>query len=127
MASILVIDDEEDVRCLLVAFLTRLGHVVRQADDGAVGLKLNKAQPADLIITDLVMPTQEGLGTIRELRRINPTARIVAMSGGFASDPRLYLDMAKKLGADRVLRKPFQLPELQAAVEETLAGPAPAK
>ncbi len=121
MASILVIDDEDDVRALLVAFLTRLGHSVRQADDGAVGVKMNRAQPADLVITDLIMPTQEGLGTIRELRKINPAVRIIAMSGGFATDPKLYLDMAKKLGADRVLRKPFLLPDLQSAVQETLA------
>lgn len=121
MARILIIDDEEDIRQILATVLRRLGHEVQEAGNGAEGLKLYRQEPADLVITDLVMPEKEGLSTIMDLRKIAPAARIIAISGGLAHDPKLYLHMAEKLGADRILRKPFQLPELETAVAETLA------
>jgi DNA-binding response OmpR family regulator len=121
MAAILIIDDEEDIRQILAALLQRMGHQVREAGNGAEGLKLYRESPTDLVITDLVMPEKEGLSTIMELRRLQPAVRIIAMSGGLAHDPKLYLNMAQKLGADHVLRKPFQIEDLQAAVAATLA------
>jgi len=121
MASILIIDDEEDIRQILAALLKRAGHTVREAANGMEGLKLYREHPADLVITDLVMPEKEGLSTIMELRGQHPAVRIIAMSGGLAHDPKLYLNMAQKLGADHVLRKPFQIEDLQEAVTATLA------
>ena len=121
MADILIIDDEEDIRQILAALLSRMGHGVREAANGAEGLKLYRDRAADLVITDLVMPEKEGLSTIMELRQLQPAVRIIAMSGGLAHDPKLYLNMAQKLGADHVLRKPFQLEDLQAAIATTLA------
>lgn len=125
MASILVIDDDEDIRLILVTLLQRMGHTVLQAGNGLDGLKTYCSHSIDLVITDLVMPEKEGLSTIMELRKIQPRVRIIAMSGGLAHDPKLYLHMAEKLGADRVLRKPFQLTDLQSAVEDTLVLPRP--
>jgi DNA-binding response OmpR family regulator len=126
MARILIIDDDEDIREILASVLGRLGHEVREAGDGAAGLKLYRQSPVDLVITDLVMPEKEGLSTIMDLRKLAPQARIIAISGGLAHDPKLYLHMAEKLGADRILRKPFHLPELEATVAETLALRRPA-
>lgn len=123
MANILLIDDEEDIRLLVSSLLTKLGHHVRQAGNGVEGLQLYREHPADLVITDVVMPEQEGLSMILELRKMNPAARIIAMSGGFAHDPKLYLNMAKKFGADRVLRKPFSLDELKDSVNAVLPPP----
>ncbi|HVU18440.1 MAG TPA: response regulator [Candidatus Didemnitutus sp.] len=126
MASILVVEDDEDVRPLICAMLVKAGHTVRQAGNGVEGIKLYRESPADLVITDVVMPEKEGLGMIVELRRINPKVRIIAMSGGFAYDPKLYLHMATSLGADRVLRKPFQFHDLMEAMNAVLPAPPPA-
>jgi CheY-like chemotaxis protein len=71
------------------------------------------------------MPEQDGLSTIMELRRIAPDVRIIAMSGGMVQNPELYLQLAEKLGADRVLRKPFLLEELLGLIAEVLALPRP--
>jgi CheY-like chemotaxis protein len=123
MASILLIEDDEDIRPLITTMLVRSGHTVRQAGNGLEGMRLYREAPSDLVLTDVVMPEQEGLATIIELRRLNPAVRIIAMSGGFAYDPKLYLHMAERFGADRVLRKPFQFSELQEVVNSLLAAP----
>jgi len=124
MASILLIEDDEDIRPLINTMLVRSGHTVRQAANGLEGVRLYREAPADLVLTDVVMPEQEGLATILELRRMNPAVKIIAMSGGFAYDPKLYLHMAERFGADRVLRKPFQFAELKQTVDSLLAEPS---
>lgn len=121
MADILLIDDDNDFRDVLASALEHAGHTVRQAANGVDGLKRYREQPADLVITDIVMPEKEGLATIRDLHRDYPAARIIAMSGGLAHDPKLYLHMAEKFGAHAVLAKPFHLSELIKAVEAALA------
>lgn len=123
MASILLIDDDDDVRPTIAAMLARGAHEVRQAENGVEGLDMYRFKPADLVLTDLVMPEKEGLATIMELRKINPAVKIVAMSGGFAYDPKLYLHMATRFGADRVLRKPFSPQELLDTIKATLEAP----
>jgi CheY-like chemotaxis protein len=57
------------------------------------------------------------------LRRINPTVRIIAMSGGYVYDPKLYLHMATRFGADRVLSKPFDVDALKQIIQEMLSEP----
>lgn len=121
MANILVIDDDDIFRDVLVGALQHAGHTVRQATNGVEGLKMFHEQPADLVMTDIVMPEKEGLDTIRDLRREFPQARIIAMSGGLAHDPKLYLHMAEKFGASAVLAKPFDLEHLRKTVESALA------
>ena len=125
MASILVIDDDAPIRQVLAEILTRHGHRVREAEHGIAGVKLYREEPADLVITDMVMPEKEGVSTILELREIDSAVRIIAISGGMAQDPELYLQLAEGLGADRVLRKPFLLTELITLVSEVLALPRP--
>jgi CheY-like chemotaxis protein len=125
MASILVIDDDAPIRLLLKEALSRDGHAVRVAVDGIDGVRLFRTHSADLIITDLVMPEQDGLATIMELRRIEPQLPIIAMSGGMVQNPKLYLQLAEKLGANRVLQKPFVLQDLLATVADVLASPRP--
>lgn len=121
MAHILLIDDDDIFRDVLASALEQSGHTVRQATNGNEGLRLYREQPADLVLTDIVMPEKEGLDTIRDLHRDFPTARIIAMSGGLAHDPKLYLHMAEKFGAKAVLAKPFHLSDLAQAVEAALA------
>ena len=85
MARILVIDDEADMRGLLEETLQSAGHEVSLAADGEEGMKRFRARPADLVITDLYMPGQEGLETIMQLRREFPSVAIMAMSGRVAA------------------------------------------
>ena len=73
-----------------------------------------------MVITDLLMPEQEGLETIRELRRDFPGVKIIAISGGDKTGTMDFLPVATKLGAQRVLPKPFERDELLGAIQEVL-------
>ena len=78
MARILVIDDDSDVRNLLKTLLEASAHEVIEASDGENGLRLFVDNPADLVITDILMPTREGIQTIIDLKKDYPgfTAKI---------------------------------------------------
>ena len=120
MARVLVIDDEEQVRTLIREVLEGAGHEVMEARNGREAMKLYEANPTDVVITDLVMPEQDGLETIRELRRRFPAVKIIAVSG---AQQKLNLDLlyvAEKLGALRTMEKPFDIRKLVALVEELL-------
>jgi CheY-like chemotaxis protein len=120
MARILVIDDEADMRALLDEMLRAGGHEVVLASDGRDGVAKYRINQADLVITDLFMPNQEGLETIVELRRDFPRVVIIAMSGKTSASA--MLSIAVRLGAVEVLIKPFQPAELLAAVARALGS-----
>jgi len=119
-ARILVIDDEEEVRDILKQMLELEGYEVITAKDGNEGIKLFKQNPADLVITDIIMPDKEGIETIIELRREFPDVKIISISGGGRIGPHDYLAMAKKLGAERSFTKPFERKKILQAIEELL-------
>jgi len=123
MARILLIEDDDDLRTVIAQAISAAGHEVLQAADGRQGLDIFHAAKFDLVLTDLVMPGKEGVETIIELRRENPTLKIIAMSGGMPRS-NFYLDLAAHLGAQRTLAKPFMPTELLKAIEELLASPA---
>jgi CheY-like chemotaxis protein len=120
MVRILIIDDDELLRGILAKTLENAGHSVIQAADGQQGVELFRATEIDLVITDLVMPVQEGVETIMVLHRERRDLPIIAISGG-VMNTRTYLDIAKKVGARRVLPKPFTPQELLRAVDEVVA------
>jgi DNA-binding response OmpR family regulator len=119
---ILVIDDDEQMRVLLDQAMQWAGFEVVTAENGRQGQQLFEEQPADLIITDLIMPEQEGLETIRILKQGYPTVKIIAISGGGRIGPEAYLPAAMELGADRIFAKPFDVKELISAVHELLGN-----
>ena len=119
--KILVIDDDEQMRVLLRQVMEWAGHEVVEAADGREGTRLQRQHRADLVITDLIMPEQEGLETITALRRDYPNLKIIAISGGGRIGPEAYLPAARELGADRVFSKPFDVQELAETVRELLA------
>ncbi|MDB6169242.1 MAG: response regulator receiver domain [Verrucomicrobia bacterium] len=123
MARILIIDDDDTLRGIIVKSLTHAGHQVRQTNNGRKGVELFRSEPVDLVITDLVMPEQEGMETIKILHREYPALRIIAMSGGLDGSP-LYLDLTRRLGAACTLTKPFTLQQLREAIDIVLADPA---
>lgn len=120
MATVLVIDDDDMVRTMLLRTLTRGGHHAVGARDGMEGVTRFNESPADLVITDIFMPNQEGLATIMELRRSYPDIRIIAISGGGARASLDVLPVAEALGARKTLRKPFTPAEVMDAVREVL-------
>jgi DNA-binding response OmpR family regulator len=123
MKRILLVDDNEGFRRPLAAILQRAGYEVQTAGDGAAALALFRQHRFDLVITDLIMPEKEGLETIMELRRLRPTLKIIAMSGGGRMDPSDYLPMAERLGAALTLTKPFSAQEFLEAVATLLREP----
>jgi PAS domain S-box-containing protein len=118
-ARILVADDEAGVRSFLRAVLEAGGHTVSEAADGREVLSQARLHQVDLVITDLMMPGQEGIETIQTLRREVPGIGIIAVSGAFGGH---YLRIAERLGADGILNKPVKADVLQAKVAEVLAS-----
>ena len=118
MPRILVIDDDADMRSLLAQTLQSAGHEVVLAADGKEGVEQYRTQPADLVITDMYMPIQQGLDTIVQLRKEAPTVRIIAMCGKSTAMP--MLSAAQRLGAVAVLQKPFLPDQLLAEVAKVL-------
>ena len=128
MARILVIDDDPTIRSLCTLALTNTGHEVATAPDGRDGVAMLGQRSFDLVVTDLVMPDQEGISTIRSIREMTRDLPILAISGSMIGDPRGgldYLKLAMSLGAQAGLRKPFSPRQLTKAVEELLAAAPP--
>jgi CheY-like chemotaxis protein len=120
MVSILLIDDDEQFRCMLGESLRQADYAVTEAHDGLEGIKLYREHASDLIITDLIMPEKEGLETIQEFRRVYPDVKIIAISGGSRHGSFDYLKVARAFGALHVLAKPFTRQEILAAITQVL-------
>lgn len=114
---VLVIDDDAPLRKAIRRMLESAGHEVVEAADGRAGLEAFRAHAPDTVVTDIFMPQQEGIGTIRGIRALSPQVHIVAISGGDRTGNADVLRMAKLLGATATLAKPFQRQELIACVE----------
>jgi CheY-like chemotaxis protein len=114
MARILLIDDYDLVRGLLREALELAGHTVIEARNGAEGVDLFRQAAADLVITDIVMPNTDGLAVVMALREHVPPVHIIAISGAGPSAED-YLDLAYRMGAVKVLLKPFTIAALIAA------------
>ena len=124
MARVLVVDDNAHIRTMFRACLEGAGYDVEEAPDGVVALERYRAQPADLVMTDIAMPNKDGIETIMDLWREFPEVKIIAVSGSpRASDPKTHLEFAAIFGALRTFSKPVDLDELLDAVHE-LIGPA---
>jgi two-component system cell cycle sensor histidine kinase/response regulator CckA len=102
VANILVVEDEPGMREWLTEILEGAGHRVFAAQDGVAARSLAALHSLDLVITDISMPNEEGLGMIRALHKASPGLKIIAVSG---KDPETLMD-AKLLGAHAALRKP---------------------
>ena len=118
MATVLVIEDDQEVREYLVAVLSRAGHTVSAASNGREGVNKFRETPTQVVITDIIMPEKDGIETILDLRREHPMLKVIAISGGGRSTPENYLHSARLLGADKAIRKPFKNEEILAAVRE---------
>jgi CheY-like chemotaxis protein len=110
--KILVIDDDHLVRYMLSKILSRKGYEVVTAADGKRGMTLLRNEHPDLVITDIIMPEQEGIDTIIQIRHERPNIKIMAISGGGRIRNIDFLEMARSLGADDIIAKPFEADDL---------------
>ncbi len=108
------------IRKMLRKVFEKEGYEVEDAIDGKHGIKLHRESPADLIITDLIMPEKEGIETIREFKKDYPDVGIIAISGGGRVSSESYLRLAKDMGAKYTFSKPVNNEELLNAARDLL-------
>jgi DNA-binding response OmpR family regulator len=120
--NILIIEDEECVREMLVVVLTREGYKPWSAENAERARELFQRHDTSLIITDIFMPGTDGLELISEFKTLYPSLPIIAISGGSPSGAGGYLSAARQLGADIALPKPFRPREIRAAVDTLISG-----
>ncbi len=110
---ILVIDDDKNIQDLICSMLRGEDYEVFTAADGIEGMKIIKNDPQiEIVILDLIMPEKEGMEIIREIRKDFAHLKILAISGGGKINAKNYLILAKGIGADKTLEKPFLKKEL---------------
>jgi DNA-binding response OmpR family regulator len=118
MPGILVVEDDEDLREMLKISLVKNKYTVLEASDGKDAITKFKPSLTDLVITDIIMPQEEGLKVIMKIREVKPSVKIIAISGGGKAGPGSYLNIAKALGADAVFSKPFSINDLLNKVKD---------
>jgi len=117
--TILVVDDEENIRVITQATLEKHGYQVITAVDGtdALAVYAQKGKEISMVLTDMAMPFMDGLAMIRALKKIDPNAKVVAMSGLMSTEQTAELD---GMQIDTFLSKPFTAEKLLSAVAEKL-------
>jgi DNA-binding response OmpR family regulator len=120
-STVLVVDDDALVRAAARAMLQQQGYAVRDACDGEAAIAAMAAEPSSIVLLDILMPRKEGLETLIELRRTHPATAVIAMSGSLVRKRNDFLGIAVKFGADSILRKPFTVEGLGAAIANGVA------
>lgn len=121
MVRILVVDDEPSVCSMVAAMLEPDGYDMIAAGSGVEAVDACKEVPVDLIITDIVMPNKNGIDLIMQVKKEYPGIPVIAISGGGGIAGRFdYLEIAKLVGADNILKKPFELEELRSTVSNVI-------
>ncbi len=122
MARVLVIDDDAALRRLIARTLGAAGHEVIEAENGEDGLAQSQCGKPEIVITDILMPKTEGIETINRLKDLHPAIKIIAISGGGTSKNLMFLDVARALGVEATLAKPFRPAQLVETVAQLLGG-----
>src|SRR5271156_2807394 len=122
LPTVLIADDDRSIRTVLTQALGRSGYQVRSTGNAATLWRWVEDGEGDLVITDVVMPDENGLDLIPRIRRVRPELRVVVMS---AQSTLMTAVKAAQRGAFEYLPKPFDLKELLAFVGRALAAPPP--
>jgi len=132
LARLLIVDDEPDVRAAMRRVLERAGYSVRVAGNAEQAIEELRAEAVELMITDMIMPKENGTALIAAVKTQFPGVRVVAISGGGNFWPEgykreaittsAYLAAASTAGADGVLAKPFEILELLDVIRSVLVA-----
>lgn len=122
MATILVVDDEEQIRTIFLTVLERKGHRVLLARDGAETLRQVKRERPDVILLDLILPDMNGLTVLRQIQRVTPAIPVIVVTGQGTDEIETE---ARALGVTDFLKKSFSLHELGAALKRVVTDPSP--
>ena len=126
--SVLLVDDQADLRALIVRWLEKEGYQVTCAGDGAEAAQISQVKTFDLLITDMIMPERDGVQLMSDVKRTRPGTRVLAMSGGSRVLERQdCLRIAQGLGAHAAVMKPFKREDFLAAVSLALGPRGAAK
>jgi CheY-like chemotaxis protein len=120
MPGVLLVEDDRELREMLKMSLKRKGFSVQEAENGKEAISHFKPLITDLVVTDLIMPEEDGIKVVIRLRELKPTIKIIAISGGGKIGPGSYLNLAKALGADAIYSKPFSIKDLVSKIEQLL-------
>jgi two-component system NtrC family response regulator/two-component system nitrogen regulation response regulator GlnG len=119
---VLVVDDEPLIRWSLAETLTEMGHLVVEAGDGASAIRaLNEGEPFDAVVLDYRLPDSNDLGLLTTIRQVAPQAAVIMMTAFGTAE---VTSGAIKLGAYRVVPKPFEMHDMAALVMEATASSA---
>jgi len=125
MPGILIVEDDKELREMLKLSLLRRNFTVFEAENGKSAITHFKPLITDLVVTDLIMPEEDGLKVVIKLRELKPSIKIIAISGGGKVGPGSYLNLAKALGADAIYSKPFSINDLITKIEQLLENEQP--
>jgi CheY-like chemotaxis protein len=118
--KVLIVDDTPSDRVILKSYLSQLGHEVVEAENGKTALKTIENQRFDLVISDVIMPEKDGIEVLSAVKKDHEGIKIILISGGGHGSAGEYLEVAKVLGADEILSKPFSMDELKSVIERAL-------
>jgi len=121
MMKILIIDDEVYIRDGLKQILDMEGFTTKVAGDGKEALRMIEEEKPDLVITDIIMPEKDGVEVICKAKEKYPDLKIIAISGGGRISAHDYLKIAKQLGANSILTKPFSSSDLISEINKVCA------
>ena len=119
--TLLIVDDEPEIRAEMTEYFVGKGYLVEQAADGLEALERVEAVLPDAVITDLKMPVCDGFELIRRLRAAHANLLIIAVAGTYSQED---MDRAGTLGAQAAIRKPIRLRELAATLRDLLDAAA---
>lgn len=120
MSKILLAEDDNSLRDFIVEILNEEGHEVTPCTTGEEAIQALSQSSYDLLITDIIMPKQNGLSLIKEVKAMNKNMPVIAMSAGGANKAEDYLNAAKTCGVNTVIEKPVTMLNLLSAINQEL-------
>jgi len=118
MRRVLIVDDDNLARLAIRSLLDETEYEFVESSGGMEAIEIHRKEPADVIITDIIMPEMSGIETIIKLVKEFPCVKIIAISGGISNpDDKCYLEVAKEYGAICALAKPVSSADLHNSLE----------